>query len=195
MGFLESRWTYRATGEVLAKRERKLAKRNRKIAARASLAAATRRLASDSDATDSSSIKGPRSGSRRLFHSHSIHLGQDLLCKISPDGRGRQRFAAALDDLDPLVHDPAQFREHSRFLITVTAGTDDAGALANEASVLVGPLNHFHIPRTFLHLHVSAFAMGRFGSFAAFPRAPVPKFIIRLQAARFKWNLAGRRAG
>ena len=56
-----------------------------------------------------------------------------------------------LEDFDPLIDDLTKLRINLRFIITMTARTDEAGTLADEALVFVGPFNDLDIAIALIH--------------------------------------------
>jgi hypothetical protein len=54
-------------------------------------------------------------------------------------------------DIDAFVHDLAKLGINRGLVVTVAARADDAGTLADEAIVLIRPLDPLDIPDALLH--------------------------------------------
>jgi hypothetical protein len=82
---------------------------------------------------------------------YSIDSGCNSFRDTLSGGRWRQRFAVLQGDLDPFVHDLAQFGIYFGLVVAVAAWADDAWALADEALILIGPLNNLDVPSAVVH--------------------------------------------
>ena len=49
------------------------------------------------------------------------------------------------------IDDPAQFRVHISFVVSVATRTDNPRALADEALILIRPFHNFNVPSTVIH--------------------------------------------
>ena len=70
---------------------------------------------------------------------------------IPAGGWRRQRPAIAPGKLNPLVDDLAKLAVDLRFVCSVAAWPDDAGALSHEGLVLFGPFHDLHVAGTIGH--------------------------------------------
>jgi len=80
----------------------------------------------------------------------SRHI-QHLICVVLARGWRRQRLPVSLVQLDYLFHEAAKFGEDPFLIIAMAAAVDQAGAAADEALVLIRPLNDFRVPGAVLH--------------------------------------------
>jgi hypothetical protein len=75
----------------------------------------------------------------------------DLLSDVLAGGRRWQRLAVALHGVDPFIHDLAELSVDLALVAAVATRPDDAGTLADEALVLVGPFYQLDVACAFFH--------------------------------------------
>jgi hypothetical protein len=63
----------------------------------------------------------------------------------------RRRPTVLLEYFDPFSDDLAQLGVHFGFIVAVTARTDNAPALADEAPIFVGPFHGFYVSSAVVH--------------------------------------------
>ncbi len=78
----------------------------------------------------------------------SARILREQFRDVPPGGRRRQRPAVAPGELNPLIDDLAQFPVDFGFVRAVATSAYDAGTLANECLIFVGPFHDFHVAGT-----------------------------------------------